>query len=118
MGNLLKTERGKGAVGRKEMKPPTGRVELLSKELVVAREIYAATRIEKGGPVYFNLLVDRLQAKKLASRATVSKALDMLFDQGVVRADWATNRDGKHVRALRIAGEAENFVRSIYKHTS
>lgn len=117
-GKLLKTERAKAGVGRKEMKPPTSRVELLSKELVVAREIYAATRVEKGGPVYFNLLVNRLQTKKLASRATVSKALDMLFDQGIVRADWGVNLEGKHVRALRIAGEAENFVRAIYNHTT
>jgi DNA-binding transcriptional ArsR family regulator len=101
-----------------EMRAPTNRVELLSKELLVAREIYAATRIEKSGPVYFNALVERLRRKRLASRATVSKALDMLFDQGIVRADWGTNQDGKHVRMLRIAGEAENFVRSIYKHTS
>lgn len=102
-------EEGEG----REMK----REELLSKELLVAREIYAA-QIEGGGPMYFNRLVEDLQARHLASRGTVSRALDMLFDQGIVRADWTRRPDGKYVRGLTIAGESQKFVEAIYKHTS
>lgn len=94
--------------------PPT-RLDLLSKELLVAREIFAAQI--KNEPVYFNRLVDELEGRRLASRSTVSKALDMLFDQGIVRADWVRRDDGKFIRSLKIAGEAKKFIEAIYKNT-
>lgn len=104
------------AVAQPEMAVPN-RLELLSKELIVARAIYAA-RVEKDPePMYFNRLVGILEERKLASRATVSKSLDMLFDQGIVKADWQKRKDGKYVRALKIAGEAQSFVEAIYSHT-
>lgn len=89
--------------------------EILSKELLVAREILL---VEKSGhgPVYFNQLVSRLEG--IASRATISSALDMLFDQGIVKAEWTNRTDGRHVRALSIAGEARSFVEVICKRTS
>lgn len=99
------------------IKPPVTRASLLSKELLVAREIYEATQVDKQEPMYFNKLVERMKQRKLASRATVSFALDMLFDQGVVRAEWGQTKDGKHVRNLTIAGEAEKFVKAIYDAT-
>jgi DNA-binding transcriptional ArsR family regulator len=102
-------------VGSKSELP--SRIELLSKELVVAREIYAAKATKDSEPMFFNRLVEILEKKHLASRATVSKSLDMLFDQGIVRADWMKRGDGKYVRALTIAGEAQKFVEAIYKHT-
>lgn len=83
----------------------------------MAREIYRATKIEHQVPMYFNRLVDRMTSKHLASRATVSMAIDMLFDQGIVRADWTRTNDGKHVRGLTIAGEAEAFIKAIYEAT-
>jgi DNA-binding transcriptional ArsR family regulator len=101
----------------RSVRPPVRRAKLLSKELLVAREIYEATIVEKRKPVYFNQLVERMKERKLASRATISFALDMLFDQGIVRADWTRTEDGKHVRGLTIAGEAEQFVRAIYEAT-
>lgn len=90
--------------------------EVLSKELLVAREIKLAAK-EGLEPVYFNLIVERLAGRGLAVRATVSKALDVLFDQGIVKAEWMQNADGKHVRALTIAREAEQFVEAILKST-
>jgi hypothetical protein len=100
-----------------KIKPPVTRASLLSKELLVAREIYEATHVDKQDPMYFNQLVERMGQRKLASRATVSFALDMLFDQGIVRAEWTQTKDGKHVRGLTIAGEAEKFVKAIYDAT-
>jgi hypothetical protein len=91
--------------------------ELLSKELLVAREIQLASKEDPGEPVYFNMIVDRLTKQGLAVRGTVSKALDILFDQGVVRAEWKQTKDNKHVRALYIAGEAKQFVDAIVKAT-
>lgn len=103
---------------RERVKAPVRRTKLLSRELLVAREIYKATVVEKRHPVYFNQLVERMKERRLASRATVSFALDMLFDQGIVRADWTQTEDGKHVRGLKIAGEAEKFVKAIYDATT
>jgi hypothetical protein len=90
---------------------------VLSKELLVAREIKLAAK-EGLDPVYFNLIVERLAGRNLAVRATVSKALDVLFDQGIVKAEWKQTTQGKHVRALTIAREAEQFVDAIIKSTT
>lgn len=90
--------------------------QLLSKELLVAREIQLAKQ-EGLDPVYFNLIVERLSKQKLAVRATVSKALDVLFDQGIVRSEWKETVDHKHVRALSIAKEAQDFVNNIVRST-
>jgi hypothetical protein len=94
------------------------RLDLLSKELVVARVIYAAQVEKDPEPMYFNRLVSILDKKGLASRATVSKSLDMLFDQGILKAEWHKRSDGKYVRALEVAGEAQKFIDAIYRHTS
>lgn len=89
--------------------------KILSKEIVVAVEILAASE-ESDDPIHFNSLVERLEAKKFASRTTVSRALDMLFDQGIVRAEWVQRkRDGRHIRALTIAGEAQGFIKEIHQ---
>jgi DNA-binding transcriptional ArsR family regulator len=94
------------------------RLELLSTELLVAREIYASQLSKGAEPMFFNRLSETLTERGLASRGTVSKALDMLFDQGIIKAEWKQRSDGKYVRALTIAGEAQKFVEAIYKHTS
>jgi len=86
--------------------------DLLSNELRVATEIHAAT-VEGKEPVHFNSLVARL--KDVMARATVSRSLDMLFDQGVVKAEWVQRADGRHVRQLSIAGENQEFVKRIYE---
>lgn len=90
--------------------------DILSRELLVAREIRVAETEEGAGPVYFNMLVERLKGKG-ASRATISKALDILFDQGVVTAEWTTTPEGTHVRGLKIAGEAQSFVDEVVRQT-
>ncbi|HTP54466.1 MAG TPA: hypothetical protein VML94_05860 [Thermoplasmata archaeon] len=94
------------------------KLDLLSTELLVAREIFAVKATKDPEPMFFNRLAESLSKRGLASRATVSKSLDMLFDQGIVKADWMKRGDGKYVRALTIAGEAQNFIEAIYKHTS
>lgn len=84
---------------------------ILSKELLVATEIHAAY-LESDKPVHFNQLVTRLEGR--VARITVSRALDMLFDQGIVRAEWVTRDDGRYVRQLTIAGEAKDFIAKIH----
>ena len=106
---------GSGSVPKVDL--PT-KLELLSTELLVARTIFAARATRDPEPMYFNRLAEILSKDGLASRATVSKSLDMLFDQGIVKADWQKRSDGKYVRSLTIAGEAQKFIEAIYKHTT
>lgn len=94
----------------------TMKLDLLSKELLVARKIYELTVENDTGPMYFNRLVGELDEH--ISRATISIALDMLFDEGLVTAEWDRLPNGKHVRALKITKEAEKFVKAIYQNTS
>jgi predicted transcriptional regulator len=87
--------------------------ELLSNDLEVALEIYKYDKIIKGERIYLNKLVELL--KDRVSRGTISKALDRLFDLGILNAKWEKT-DNKWVRVLYIAGEAEEFLKDVYNH--
>ena len=88
---------------------------VLSKELIVAAEIYRLSEVERED-VYFSRLVENLRGKeRVSSPATVSKALDVLFDLGMVFAEWKQLRSGRWARVLKIAGESRNFIKSIYE---
>lgn len=85
------------------------KMELLSNELRVGVEIFRANE-ELRKPVYFTLLVDQL--KDVMSRSTVSKSIDILFDLGMLRADWETI-NGNWARTLKIANEAKDFFQKM-----
>ncbi len=86
--------------------------ELLSKDLEVALEVYIYDKI-KEEPIYLNKLVESLKGRM--SRGTISKALDRLFDLGILNAKWE-KVDNKWVRGFYIAGEAEEFLADVYSH--
>ena len=87
---------------------------VLSKELIVAAEIYKLTEVENK-EVYYSRLVENLKGKeKVSSSATISKALDVLFDLGMVFAEWKQLKNGRWARVLRIAGESKSFIKSVY----
>ncbi|MFH1774837.1 MAG: hypothetical protein ABH874_07770 [Methanobacteriota archaeon] len=86
--------------------------ELLSNDLEVALEIYRYDKI-KGERIYLNKLVELL--KDRISRGTISKALDRLFDLGILNAKWEKSNN-KWVRVFYIAGEAEEFLKDVYNH--
>ena len=85
------------------------KIDLLSNELRIGVEIYRATE-EKKEPIYFTLLTNRM--KSVMSRSTVSKSIDILFDLGMLRADWETV-GGNWARTLKIANEARSFFKKI-----
>jgi len=88
--------------------------KMLSKELIVAAEIFRLSEKEKE-KVYFLKLVENLKGKdKVKSPATISKAMDVLFDLGMVYAEWEKLENGKWARVLKIAGESKTFIESIY----
>lgn len=92
-------------------------VESLSKELLVAREIYRLNR-ETEGQAKFPDLVEALEERRLANERQISKALDILFDRGMVTAQWERSGDGNFVRVVSISGEAQEFVEQIDKRAT
>lgn len=90
------------------------REEILSKELIVASEIYRLSTIKKE-KVYYSKLVDILSKDKRVSPVTINKSLDILFDLGMIYADWEKLESGKWARILKIAGESMDFIKGIYE---
>ena len=83
----------------------------LSSELIVAREIL---RLEKMGQTpHFEAL---LNATGLDA-TLLSKALDILFDQGLLTTKWVKLPTGKFVRDVQVAGEARGFVQYLLDNT-
>jgi hypothetical protein len=90
--------------------------KVLSKELIVAAEIYRLTDVAHE-EVYYSKLVENLKGKeKVSSSATISKALDVLFDLGMVFAEWKQLENGRWARVLKIAGDSKTFIKSIYEN--
>lgn len=83
---------------------------VLSYDLKICSVIYEYEH-EKHEKVWFSKLVDVLEGEM--SRATVSKTIDKLFDLGIIDGTWE-KVDGKWTRVFKIAGEAEDFIRTIY----
>lgn len=85
---------------------------LLSPEFNVAVEIYA---LEHTNPyeAYYSRLVERLDGT--VSKVTVSKALDVLLDAGILKAEWKKTPSGKWARIFTIAGEAEGVIKETYE---
>ena len=60
----------------------------MSPEFKVAAEIYGYN--ERKERVWFNKLVKSLESKKGPSKATVAKAVNSLFDWGIVKGEPVT----------------------------
>ena len=86
---------------------------LLSPELKVCYVIYEFTNL-KGKRIWFNKIVKILENE--ISRSSVSKSLDKLFDLGIIDGKWEL-ADGKWSRSFNIAGEANEFVKSICENS-
>lgn len=84
------------------------KMDLLSNELRIGVEIFRAN--ERKEPVYFTSLTESMT--EVMSRSTVSKSIDILFDLGMLRADWETV-EGTWARTLKIANEAKSFFRKL-----
>lgn len=88
--------------------------EELPEDLQVARLIFGA--MSKSDPLTFERLNEIGRSIRSQDRFWVSRSLDKLFDQGLVRTKWIV-RDGRNVKVLVIAGEAEALVRAIFNNT-
>jgi len=86
--------------------------EVLSIDLKICYRIYEAQK--KKEPIWLGKLVEVL--KNDASKATISKTVDKLFDLGAIDGEWKRVGD-KWMRTLYIAGEAESLIKGIYRYT-
>lgn len=84
--------------------------DILGKDLEVALQIYDISNVKKE-PVYFSKLVKILDGR--VSRNRISKALDRLFDDGILTAEFK-KVNKKWARVYNVSGEAEGFIESIY----
>ena len=83
---------------------------LLSKDMIVAAEIYKYNVEEK--PIFFSKLVSSLEGE--VSRATISKSVDRLFDLGIVDGSWE-KIDSKWTRVFKVSGEASSLIKAVYE---
>jgi hypothetical protein len=86
--------------------------EKLSKRNIVLIEIRKAEIAQAGRGIGFNQLVGRLKGK--VSRATIGKALDSLFDMGILDSEWILD-SGRWTKEINIANESKDLVDKIIK---
>ena len=84
----------------------------LSKELLVAKTVLDLQ--DHSNSVSFDELVAQLSG--FGSRQVLSRAVDALFDKGVLKAEWTQRAHGESVRVLEVAGEAQEFVRIVSRN--
>lgn len=84
--------------------------DILGKDLEVALQIYDISNVKKE-PIYFSKLVKILDGR--VSRNRISQALDRLFDDGILTAEFK-KVNKKWARVYDVSGEAEGFIQSIY----
>ena len=82
--------------------------DMLSLDLKICMKIYDLER--KKEKVWLGKLVRILSND--ASKVTISKTVDRLFDLGIVDGKWE-EVEGKWTRVLTVAGEAEGFIKSV-----
>lgn len=85
--------------------------DILGKDLEVALQIFDTTN-KKGEEIYFSKLVKILDGR--ISRNRISQALDRLFDDGILTAQFK-KINKKWARVYQVSGEAEGFIEDIYR---
>jgi len=86
------------------------KIDILGKDLEVALQIFDSSNVHKD-EIYFSKLVRILDGR--VSRNRISQALDRLFDNGILTAEFK-KINKKWARVYQISGEAEGFIESIY----
>lgn len=84
--------------------------DILGKDLEVALQIYDIAK-NKGEEIYFSKLVKILDGR--ISRNRISQALDRLFDNGILTAEFK-KINKKWARVYYVSGEAEALLEDIY----
>ncbi len=83
--------------------------DILGKDLEVALQIFDTRK--KGEEIYFSKIVKILDGR--ISRNRISQALDRLFDDGILTAEFK-KINNKWARVYTVSGEAEVLLEDIY----
>lgn len=83
----------------------------LSNELKVAAEIYRCSELNE--KVWFGKLVDLLHGE--VSKATISRSLNVLFDWGIIKAEYGESEKGRAARLLKVCNENEPLIKELYE---
>jgi hypothetical protein len=86
--------------------------DLLSNEFKVAAQIYECNQAEQ--KIWFSKLSEILAPHM--SQATVMKSLRILFDWGIVKAEYGPTDKNRAGRLLFIAGESRSTIKEIYEN--
>lgn len=86
--------------------------DVLSDEFKVAAEIYRFNLREQ--PIWFTKLAEELKSEM--SPSTVLRALNVLSDWGIVKAQYGETGKGRAGRLLYIAGEARSTIEKVYEY--
>lgn len=78
-------------------------------DYLIAYVIWESNRL--GQPIWFNKLEKLMGCK--ASRSTISKNIDKLFDYGIISGEWGKNSKGNWVRTFHISDEASALMEKI-----
>lgn len=82
--------------------------EKIAKRNIVLIEVRRAEAKTKGrNGIGFNELVNGLKGR--ASRVTISKSLDSLFDMGLLTSEWAL-ADGKWRKIISTSNESRDII--------
>jgi hypothetical protein len=85
---------------------------VLSDEFKVAAQIFACNQEKQ--KIWYSKLV-QLLAPSMNSE-TVTKSLRILFDWGIVKAEYGETKEGHTGRLLYIAGETRSIIKEIYEN--
>jgi hypothetical protein len=83
----------------------------LSNELKVATEIYHCE--VNNELIWYHKLVSVLDGE--ISKNTVSKALDVLFDWGIVKSEYGETETGRAGKLLMITNECKPLIKDLYE---
>ena len=87
--------------------------ELLSNELLIGLEMYRL-RVIKNESIYLQKLADKLKGK-INSKRTISKAIDVLIDLGMIYSKWEQLENGHWAKVFDFAGEAKELFKKIHE---
>jgi len=83
----------------------------LSDEFKIACEIYKHNQANE--PIWYSKLKDIMSTHMDAN--TVSMALNVLFDWGIIKAEYGGSESGKAAKLLYVSESAEPIIEELYR---
>jgi hypothetical protein len=97
-------------------RPIVESLELLSKDMLLLREIYAFKKTHGRWPIPREM-VESFSSRGLGDKYTVSRAEDMLTDMGLLDTEWVKLEDGRNANGFAICKHAMDFAKVVFENT-